>query len=65
VSPAFILIEQYLMRKICGILGYSNGDGIFCPGLSFVLYLIRLFASRKYSGIAKDKKHNGKMENSK
>ncbi|WAR05242.1 CSAD-like protein [Mya arenaria] len=36
VSPAFVLLEQYLMQKICGIVGYPDGDGIFCPGGSMV-----------------------------
>jgi hypothetical protein len=32
VAPAFIVIEMYLMEKLCSIVGYKTGDGIFCPG---------------------------------
>ncbi|XP_045210018.2 cysteine sulfinic acid decarboxylase-like isoform X2 [Mercenaria mercenaria] len=35
VAPAFIVIEKYLIEKLCSIIGYKAGDGIFCPGGSF------------------------------
>ncbi|KAH3707258.1 hypothetical protein DPMN_066657 [Dreissena polymorpha] len=34
-SPVFVIMELSLLQKICGILGYENGDGVFCPGGSF------------------------------
>lgn len=35
VSPAFTIVEHYLIQKINKLIGYPNGDGIFCPGGSF------------------------------
>ncbi|KAK7468144.1 hypothetical protein BaRGS_00036608 [Batillaria attramentaria] len=35
VAPAFVVIEKYMMRKICDVIGFSEGEGIFCPGGSF------------------------------
>ncbi|CAE1318500.1 Cysteine sulfinic acid decarboxylase,Glutamate decarboxylase 1,Acidic amino acid decarboxylase GADL1 [Acanthosepion pharaonis] len=35
VSPAFTMIEHYLIQKVCKMIGFNNGDGIFCPGGSF------------------------------
>uniref|UniRef100_A0A7N6AZU4 Glutamate decarboxylase 1a n=1 Tax=Anabas testudineus TaxID=64144 RepID=A0A7N6AZU4_ANATE len=34
VSPVFILMEEVLLKKMQGIVGWSDdeGDGIFCPG---------------------------------
>lgn len=34
VSPVFILIEEILLKKMQGIVGWSDdeGDGLFCPG---------------------------------
>lgn len=34
VSPAFILMEEVVLKEMRKIVGYSNGegDGIFCPG---------------------------------
>ncbi|XP_005094033.1 cysteine sulfinic acid decarboxylase [Aplysia californica] len=32
VSPVFIVMEKYLFKKMCDIIGFENGDGIFCPG---------------------------------
>ncbi|XP_025081278.1 cysteine sulfinic acid decarboxylase-like isoform X2 [Pomacea canaliculata] len=35
VAGVFILVEQYLIDKLCDIVGYEDGDGLFCPGGSF------------------------------
>ena len=32
VGPAFILIEDAVIRKCLQMIGFENGDGIFCPG---------------------------------
>lgn len=32
VSPVFIVMEKYLFKKMCGVVGFPKGDGIFCPG---------------------------------
>lgn len=35
VSPVFILMEKYLIEKLSLLVGYSDGDGLFCPGGSY------------------------------
>ena len=37
VAPVFTLMEQVILRKMCQLVGYDIGDGIFCPGLSYQL----------------------------
>lgn len=39
VSPAFILMEEVVLKEMRKIVGYPNGDGdgIFCPGFSVLL----------------------------
>ncbi|XP_055907978.1 acidic amino acid decarboxylase GADL1 [Eupeodes corollae] len=32
VGPVFSLIETEVIKKMCDICGYANGDGIFAPG---------------------------------
>lgn len=34
MSPVFVLIEEVLLKKMQGILGWGDdeGDGLFCPG---------------------------------
>lgn len=34
VSPVFVLMEEVLLKKMQGIVGWSDdeGDGLFCPG---------------------------------
>ncbi|XP_037934449.1 cysteine sulfinic acid decarboxylase-like [Teleopsis dalmanni] len=32
VAPVFSLIETEIIRKVCEIAGYNEGDGIFSPG---------------------------------
>lgn len=34
-NPAFVLIENYMVQKLCELVGYRSGDGLFCPGGSF------------------------------
>ncbi|GAB1598344.1 cysteine sulfinic acid decarboxylase-like [Argonauta hians] len=36
VSPAFTMIEHYLIQKVCKMIGFQNGDGMFCPGGAFM-----------------------------
>lgn len=35
VSPAIVILENYMFKKLSSIIGYPNGEGIFCPGGSF------------------------------
>ncbi|KAJ8012020.1 hypothetical protein DPEC_G00064350 [Dallia pectoralis] len=32
VAPVFVLMEEVLLRKMQGIVGWEEGDGVFCPG---------------------------------
>ena len=32
VSPAIVILENYMFKKLSSIIGYPNGEGIFCPG---------------------------------
>ncbi|XP_013398337.1 cysteine sulfinic acid decarboxylase [Lingula anatina] len=35
VAPVFLLAEHYLVQKMCSIVGYKDGDGLFNPGGTF------------------------------
>ena len=28
----FVIIEKMMVQKLCGIVGYHSGDGVFGPG---------------------------------
>lgn len=32
VAPVFTLIEDSVITKALNLIGFENGDGIFCPG---------------------------------
>ena len=32
VAPVFTLMEQVVLGEMCRIVGFENGDGVFCPG---------------------------------
>lgn len=34
MAPVFSLIESEVLKKVCEMCGYENGDGIFAPGAS-------------------------------
>ncbi|XP_033726715.1 cysteine sulfinic acid decarboxylase-like [Pecten maximus] len=35
VAPVFVVLEKYMMKKMCSVFGFPNGDGVFCPGGSY------------------------------
>ncbi|ESO87765.1 hypothetical protein LOTGIDRAFT_127363 [Lottia gigantea] len=35
VAPVFVILEQYMVQKICKLIGFENGDGVFGAGGSF------------------------------
>ncbi|CAK8673371.1 acidic amino acid decarboxylase GADL1-like isoform X2 [Clavelina lepadiformis] len=35
VAPVFVLIEQYLLKQFCEMVGYPDGTGTFPPGGSY------------------------------
>ncbi|XP_064594414.1 cysteine sulfinic acid decarboxylase-like isoform X2 [Liolophura sinensis] len=39
VAPAFVILEKSIFRKLCGLVGFSRGDGVFCPGGSFAVFM--------------------------
>lgn len=32
VAPVFTLMEQMILKEFCTLVGFQNGDGLFCPG---------------------------------
>lgn len=32
VAPVFVLMEEEVLCKLRSLIGWSEGDGIFCPG---------------------------------
>ena len=36
VAPVFTLMEQVVLGEMCKVVGFKNGDGIFCPGQNCV-----------------------------
>lgn len=32
VAPVFTLMERVIFKEFCRLVGYHNGDGLFCPG---------------------------------
>ena len=34
VAPVFVLMEKYMMKKLTTLMGFENGDGVLCPGMS-------------------------------
>lgn len=35
VTPVFVLMEQAVVKQVCDIIGYQNGDGTMTPGGSY------------------------------
>ena len=40
VAPVFTLMEQVVLGEMCRIVGFENGDGVFCPGEAMTLRLL-------------------------
>jgi glutamate/tyrosine decarboxylase-like PLP-dependent enzyme len=45
MAPVYNLMEQELIRKLCGLIGFEDGDGIFTPGGS-ISNMFGLLAAR-------------------
>lgn len=55
VAPVFILVEEYVLQKVGGLLGYSNVDGIFAAGGSQAnLYAMLLARHRFFPHVKKE-----------
>ncbi|XP_059162402.1 cysteine sulfinic acid decarboxylase-like [Physella acuta] len=56
-SPVFIMMEKYMFKKLSTLIGYTNGDGLFCPGgsasnfLALHLARYRKFPQVKQTGV--------------
>ncbi|CAC5386631.1 CSAD [Mytilus coruscus] len=37
VSPVMVTLENYIFKKISSVIGYPDGEGIFCPGIDILL----------------------------
>lgn len=33
IAPVFVLMEEVVLKKLRELIGWENGDGIFCPGV--------------------------------
>eukprot|EP01028_Stygiella_incarcerata_P003861 TRINITY_DN1804_c0_g1_i1.p1 TRINITY_DN1804_c0_g1~~TRINITY_DN1804_c0_g1_i1.p1 ORF type:complete len:303 (-),score=90.46 TRINITY_DN1804_c0_g1_i1:777-1685(-) len=44
VAPVFSVMEVNVIRQMCEICGFKNGDGVFCPGGSYANMLAMLVA---------------------
>ncbi|PNJ25422.1 CSAD isoform 15 [Pongo abelii] len=49
IAPVFVLMEEEVLRKLRALVGWSSGDGIFCPGGSISnMYAINLARYQRY-----------------
>uniref|UniRef100_A0A2K6F5S0 Cysteine sulfinic acid decarboxylase n=1 Tax=Propithecus coquereli TaxID=379532 RepID=A0A2K6F5S0_PROCO len=43
IAPVFVLMEEEVLKKLRALVGWSSGDGVFCPGGSISnMYAINL-----------------------
>ncbi|KAB0396848.1 hypothetical protein E2I00_016268 [Balaenoptera physalus] len=33
IAPVFVLMEEEVLKKLRALVGWSSGDGVFCPGI--------------------------------
>ncbi|KAK2102109.1 hypothetical protein P7K49_019776 [Saguinus oedipus] len=49
IAPVFVLMEEEVLRKLRVLVGWSSGDGIFCPGGSISnMYAVNLARYQRY-----------------
>ncbi|MBZ3872741.1 Cysteine sulfinic acid decarboxylase [Sciurus carolinensis] len=49
IAPVFVLMEEEVLKKLRALVGWSSGDGIFCPGGSISnMYAINLARYQRY-----------------
>lgn len=49
VAPVFSLMENYVIKEMCRMIGTEWGDGLFCPGGSTANGIALNLARYKYS----------------
>ncbi|KAB1269520.1 Cysteine sulfinic acid decarboxylase [Camelus dromedarius] len=49
IAPVFVLMEEEVLRKLRALVGWSSGDGVFCPGGSISnMYAVNLARYQRY-----------------
>ncbi|XP_072510894.1 cysteine sulfinic acid decarboxylase isoform X1 [Notamacropus eugenii] len=49
IAPVFVLMEEEVLKKLRALVGWSSGDGVFCPGGSISnMYALNLARYRRY-----------------
>ncbi|XP_013376403.1 PREDICTED: cysteine sulfinic acid decarboxylase isoform X2 [Chinchilla lanigera] len=49
IAPVFVLMEEEVLKKLRALVGWSSGDGVFCPGGSISnMYAMNLARYRRY-----------------
>ncbi|KAM9672976.1 cysteine sulfinic acid decarboxylase isoform 2-T7 [Trichechus inunguis] len=49
IAPVFVLMEEEVLRKLRALVGWSSGDGVFCPGGSISnIYAVNLARYQRY-----------------
>nr|KAF6373354.1 cysteine sulfinic acid decarboxylase [Pipistrellus kuhlii] len=49
IAPVFVLMEEEVLTKLRALVGWSSGDGVFCPGGSISnMYAVNLARYQRY-----------------
>ncbi|XP_055474324.1 cysteine sulfinic acid decarboxylase isoform X2 [Psammomys obesus] len=49
IAPVFVLMEEEVLKKLRALVGWTSGDGVFCPGGSFSnIYAMNLARFQRY-----------------
>ncbi|KAM5289410.1 cysteine sulfinic acid decarboxylase isoform 1-T1 [Ctenodactylus gundi] len=49
IAPVFVLMDEEVLRKLRTLVGWSSGDGVFCPGGSMSnIYAMNLARYQRY-----------------
>lgn len=49
IAPVFVLMEEEVLKKLRELVGWSSGDGVFCPGGSISnIYAVNLARYQRY-----------------
>ncbi|XP_033722514.1 cysteine sulfinic acid decarboxylase isoform X2 [Tursiops truncatus] len=49
IAPVFVLMEEEVLKKLRALVGWSSGDGVFCPGGSVSnMYAVNLARYQRY-----------------
>ncbi|XP_070266247.1 cysteine sulfinic acid decarboxylase isoform X2 [Myotis yumanensis] len=49
IAPVFVLMEEEVLKKLRALVGWSSGDGVFCPGGSISnMYAVNLARYQRF-----------------